>query len=128
MATCAGERGIYTAWRFGGHQVQIRENGIPRGVASTDAEASPRFVPETLQAALPLVLHDRPERMLLMGLGSGESLAAAVLFPIPEIVCVEADAGLVELVRHVVADSTGAVSLEDDRVALSICDPSLGLA
>src|SRR5205807_324213 len=64
MATGAGERGTYTVWRFGSHQLQIRENGIPRGVASTDTESSPRFVPETLQAALPLVLHDRPERML----------------------------------------------------------------
>ncbi len=128
MITTTGERGIYTVWRFGGHQLQIRENGIPRGVASTDSQASPRFVPETLQAALPLVLHDRPRRMLLMGLGSGESLTAAVLFPIPEIVCVEADAGIVELLRNVVADGTGPVPLEDDRVALSICDPSLGLA
>ena len=128
MATVTGERGIYTVWRSGGHQLQIRENGVPRGVASTDSEASPRFVPETLQTALPLVLHDRPRRMLVIGLGSGESLTAAVLFPIPEIVCVEADAGLVELLRNVVADGTGAVPLEDDRVTLSICDPSLGLA
>ncbi len=128
MATVTGERGIYTVWRFGGHQLQIRENGVPRGVASTDSEASPRFVPETLQTALPLVLHDRPRRMLVIGLGSGESLTAAVLFPIPEIVCLEADAGLVELLRNVVADGTGAVPLEDDRVTLSICDPSLGLA
>src|SRR4029077_5846405 len=35
---------------------------------------------------------------------------------------------LVELVQNIVAGGTGAVPLEDDRVALSICDPSLGLA
>jgi hypothetical protein len=127
VATAAGERGVYTVWSFGGHQVQLRENGVPRGVASTDAAASPRFVPETLQAILPLVLHDRPRRILLSGLGSGESLAAAARFPIPEINCLDADAALVRLLRAVAGDaSTNA--LDDDRVSLSICDPLLGLA
>src|SRR5204862_123489 len=80
VATVAGQRGIHTVWRFGGHQLQIRENGIPRGVVSTDAEVFPRFIPETLQAALPLVLHGKAERLLLLGLGGGESLTAALSF------------------------------------------------
>jgi len=86
MATVTGENGIFTVWRFGGHQVQIRENGIPRGVVSTDAEAFPRFVPEILQSALPLALHDKAERLLLLGLGSSESLSTALAFPVPQIV------------------------------------------
>ncbi|MGE5193859.1 MAG: spermidine synthase [Deltaproteobacteria bacterium] len=128
VATLTGQRGICTVWRFGGHQLQIRENGIPRGVVSTDDAAFPRYVPETLQAALPMTLHDRPARLLLLGLGSSESLAASLLFPVTEITCLESDAGLVRALRETVAPGAGANPLDDERVALAVCDPALGLA
>src|SRR5262249_11726268 len=84
-ATLNGQRGVCTVWRYGGHQLQIRENGIPLGVVSTDPGAFPRFLPETLQMVLPLVLHEKPERLLLLGLGSSESLSAALSFPLPDV-------------------------------------------
>ena len=127
-ATITGDRGIYTVWKYGGHQFQIRENGIPRGVASTDSGAFPRFVPETLQAALPLVLHGKAARVLLLGLGSSESLSATLAFPIPEIVCLETDAGLVRVIREIVAVASGSNPFDEERVTLSICDPALGVS
>jgi hypothetical protein len=128
LATVAGQRGIYTVWRFGGHQLQIRDNGIPRGVVSTDDVAFPRYAPETLQAALPMTLHERPARLLLMGLGSSESLGTSLLFPVTEIVCLESDAALVHVIRELVAVDTGTNPLGDERVRLEVCDPALGLA
>src|SRR5262249_22761944 len=128
VATVTGQRGIYTVWRYGGHQLQIRENGIPRGVASTDDEVFPRYVPETLQAVFPLVLHEKPERMLVMGLGSGEALSAGLLFPLSDIVCLESDAGLVRVIRETVAGDSGMNPLNDERVSVAVCDPTVGVA
>lgn len=128
LATVRGQRGTYTVWRFGGHQLQIRENGIPCGVVSTDPAAFPKFLPDVMQSALPLVLHGRAERMLQLGLGSSESLTAALAFPLPEIVCLESDPALVRLVRDAVAPNLTTNPLEDDRLLLAICEPALGLA
>lgn len=128
IATRTGVQGIHTVWRFGGHQLQIRENGIPVGIVSTDAEKFPKYIPEILQAALPLTLHEKPERLLLLGLGSSESLTAGLAFPIHEIVCVEGDRGLVQVVNDIVAADSGANPLTDERLALSICDPAVGVA
>ena len=128
IATLAGDRGEFTVWKYGGHQLQIRENGFPRGVVSTDAEAFPRYTPETLQVVLPCVLFGKVERALVLGLGSSEALATAVAFPIPEIVCLESDVGLVQVARQVIAAQTGTNPLDDERVTLAVCDPALGLA
>jgi spermidine synthase len=128
IATLAGDRGEFTVWKYGGHQLQIRESGFPRGVISTDAEAFPRYTAETLPVVLPCVLFGKVERALVLGLGSSESLSTAVAFPIPEIVCLETDAGLVRVARDVVSAQTGANPLDDERVTLLVCDPVLGLA
>jgi hypothetical protein len=128
IATLAGDRGEFTVWKYGGHQLQIRESGFPRGVISTDAESFPRYTPETLQVLLPCVLFGKVERALVLGLGSSESLSTAVAFPIPEIVCLETDAGLVDLVRDVISAQTGANPVDDERVTLVVCDPALGVA
>jgi hypothetical protein len=128
LAATAGSGSICTVWRYGGHQLQIRDNGIPVGVVSTDAEAFPKFVPETLQAALPLALHEKAERVLLLGLGTGESLATALSFPVQEVVCLEANAALLEAVRGIVAADSGRAPLDDERLTFSTFDPPLGLS
>ncbi|MBI3866574.1 MAG: hypothetical protein HY290_32230 [Planctomycetia bacterium] len=127
VTSTTGQRGIFTLWSYGGHQLQVRENGLPRGVVSTDPEAFPRYAPETLQTVVPCLLHGNAERVLLLGLGSGESLSTALAFPIREIVCLETDAGLVRIVRDIPAAGTGASALADERVTLAVCDPALGL-
>jgi hypothetical protein len=127
VATATGQRGILTVWSYGGHQLQLRENGLPRGVVSTDPEAFPRYVPETLQTVVPCLMHGNAERMLLLGLGSGEALATALSFPIQEIACLETDAGIVRVVRNLQPAGAGPVALDDERVTLSVCDPAIGL-
>jgi hypothetical protein len=126
VSTSWGQRGIFTVWSYGGHQLQVRENGLPRGVVSTDPEAFPRYAPETLQTAVPCLIHGKPERLLLLGLGSGEALATALAFPIQEITCLETDPGLVRVVRNLLP-AGAETPLDDERVTLSICDPALGL-
>lgn len=128
LAAIEGAHGTYTVWRHGGRQLQIRESGIPKGVISSDAEVFPQFSGEILPVAYPLVLHELPQRILLMGVGSGQSLAAAVEFPLREIVCAEGDAGLLQVVRSVVGGETGNSMLADDRVQIVPLDPILALA
>ncbi len=127
VATTMGQRGIFTVWSYGGHQLQVRENGLPRGVVSTDPAAFPRYAPETLQTAVPCLIHGKAERVLLLGLGSGEALATALSFPIQEIACLETDAGLVRVVRNLLPAGAGALALDDERVTLSVCDPAIGI-
>ncbi|MBS0261484.1 MAG: hypothetical protein JSS02_05960 [Planctomycetes bacterium] len=126
--TATGTRGLLSVWSFGGHQMQIRENGLPRGVVSTDAGCFPRYVPETLQTVVPCVLHGQPERVLILGLGSGEALATAVAFPVLEIQCLEADAGVAGVVRQLRTEPTGPHALDDERVRFSICEPAWGVS
>jgi hypothetical protein len=73
-------------------------------------------------------LHEKPGRLLLMGLGSSESLAAGLLFPLSDIVCLESNAGLVRVIREAVAGDSGLNPLDDERVTVAVCDPTFGVA
>ncbi|MSR56439.1 MAG: hypothetical protein EXS05_02055 [Planctomycetaceae bacterium] len=127
VATLYGARGTTTVWKFGGAQLQIRENGIPTGVISCDPQVFPRFAAETLPAAWPMILHLKPQSLLLLGLGSGESLSAGLSFPLPEISCWEPDASHARVLSEVVAAHSGVNLLDDERVRLTIADPALAL-
>ncbi|HTI51741.1 MAG TPA: hypothetical protein VL475_12340, partial [Planctomycetaceae bacterium] len=127
VGTVHGSRGTMTVWKYGGKQLQFRENGMPAGVVSCDPDVFPRYLPETLQAALPLVLHARPQSLLLLGLGSGESLLTGLAYPLPEIVCWEPDVGRVRALREIVAAQLDFNPLADERVQLTVADPALAL-
>lgn len=123
VATIHGSRGASTVWTFGGRQLQIRENGIPTGVVSCDPDVFPRHTPEILQSALPLILHEKPQSLLLLGIGSSESLNAALVFPLPEIVCWEGDASRLRVIREVVTRESGADPFDEERVRVTEADP-----
>ncbi|MGQ0636163.1 MAG: hypothetical protein ACT4QC_16240 [Planctomycetaceae bacterium] len=127
VGSAEGACSLTSVWKFGGNQLQLRENGVPQGLVSCDPEVFPRSLSETLPAALPLALHEAPRSLLLLGLGTGEALSAVLSFPVPEVVCWEADAARVRALREIIAPETGIDPLEDDRVRLVICDPALAL-
>jgi hypothetical protein len=149
-----GSRGTYTVWKHNGHQIHWRENGVPIGVASLDSEIFPTYAAEVLPAALPLILHEAPQRVMVLGLGSGEPLRAALEFPIQSLVCVEPDRALVRLVEEVPFDNLGRripvleavdgenapliqveppptptflFSFLDDRLRFEVVDPALAM-
>ena len=95
-----GDRGTLTAWKFAGSRFLVRENGIPKGTLATNANLVPRFLPDVLPTVLPLVTHERPRSVLLLGLRAGEPLVASTVFPLQRIVCVEADRGVTKLCRR----------------------------
>jgi hypothetical protein len=123
--TVEGNRGTLTAWKHAGNQLQLRENGMPKGTISLDSALFPQFAPELLQTALPLVLHERPQRLLVLGLGSGEAVSAGLTFPLQQIVCIEEDAALIALVHEALRKSSQGDPLADDRLKLRHGDPVL---
>jgi hypothetical protein len=127
VAVVEGARGTLTVWKHGGRQWQVRENGIPKGMVSADPRVFPQFAPEMLQAAVPLILHQKPQRLMLLGLGSGVSLSTGLSFPIKHVVCVEPDRALHGVVRHIAGGVAGGL-LDDDRLTLVEADPLLASA
>lgn len=125
VAIVEGDQGTLTAWRFAGSRLHVRENGIPKGTLVTDARLAPRFVPDVLPTLLPLVTHERPQSLLLLGLRAGEPIATATMFPLQRIVCVESDRALVSLLSSRVCSTVTGSPLRDERAELRICDPAL---
>ncbi|MFM9963837.1 MAG: hypothetical protein ACKV2Q_21770 [Planctomycetaceae bacterium] len=122
-----GDRGTLTAWKFSGSRFLVRENGVPKGTLATNVELAPRFVPDVLPTVLPLVTHERPQSLLLLGLRAGEPAAIATMFPLRRIVCVEADRSVLALSRSLLSSGDDGSSLTDDRLEMRVCDPALAV-
>ena len=127
VARLEGPHGSLTLWRSRGLELHLRENGVPRSVISVNTNVHPQFAPEVLQAALPLVLADNPNRVLLLGASGGVPLATCLHFPVREAVCVEGDARLIEMLRGPLSRETGVDPLSDDRVKLIAAPAELSL-
>lgn len=122
-----GSCGPLTLWRGRVADLFIRESGFPRAVISTNSDAVPQFAPEVLQAVYSMVICDRPNRVLCLGLSAGVPLSTCLNFPIREAVCTEGDSNLISLVQGPLARETGYDPLSDDRVTLQRINPELAL-
>ncbi len=87
-----------TVWSQQGSRRLLRVDGVPTSAWSADAAISPRHRATVLEVVVPLVLHERPERVLMLGLGGGEGLRAGLGFPLGRVDCVVPDRSLRELV------------------------------
>jgi len=123
VAVCESGRSTLTVWVCRGATWVVRESGVPKSVVSADPRVNPHYAPELLHAVVPLCLHQRPRRVLLLGLGGGCQLTACLGFPTQQVVCVEPDRALVQLTRQRLA-RTGEASLDDDRLQLLPVDPA----
>jgi hypothetical protein len=124
LASEEGDRGTYTLWKHHGVQIELRENGIPLGTYCGRSDVCPQFSGLVLTAALPLSLHEAPRHVLILGLGSGSTLAATLEFPVADVTCVERDGRLVELLNHEVWPSGLAHPKDDNRVRFVELDPA----
>ena len=122
-----GDRGTLTAWKFGGSRFLLRENGIPKGTLAANVSLTPRFLADLLPIVLPLVTHERPQSVLLLGLRAGEPLTATTAFPVQRIVCIEADRGVNAMCRTLLSGDENNSSMNDDRLEIRVCDPAIAM-
>ncbi len=74
----------------------------------------------TMLGSLPLVLHPEPERVLVIGLGSGVTLAGVLQHPVQSVDCIELSAEIVAAAHFFDPWLDGA--LTDPRVSLRASD------
>lgn len=127
VATAETDRGTLTFWRYRGQQLQVRESGLPLSSVSCDTGICTQPSAESLQAILPLVMHEGPARLMLLGVRSGAVLQTSIAFPLESIVCVESDQNVINAVSRQVFSRVSPNPLEDARVELETHEPLLKL-
>ncbi|MCH8828556.1 MAG: hypothetical protein IID45_03160 [Planctomycetes bacterium] len=128
VAVHEGERGTFTVWRYRGNQLQIRESGVPKAIVSTKPHLCPHFTAEVMQAVMPLVLHEHPYRVMILGLGGGVPLTTSLSFPVKQVTCVESDPHLADVVKDLLWKESGETPFQDDRLRYLMMDPALAVA
>ncbi|MDA1163760.1 MAG: hypothetical protein O3B13_11715 [Planctomycetota bacterium] len=127
IATAESDHGTLTFWRYQGRQLQIRESGLPLSSVSCDTSICTQPSAESLQAIIPLVLHEGPARLLLLGVRSGAVLKTSITFPLESIVCVDSDQRLLDAVSEHVFSKVETNPLDDARVTIQTAEPLLKL-
>ena len=127
IATAEAANGTMTFWRYRGQQLQVRESGLPVSSVSCDTNICTQPSAESLQAILPMVMHEGPTRVLLLGIRSGAVLQTSITFPLESIVCVESDQKVVDAVSNHVFTRVTQNPLDDSRVTLQTAEPLLKL-
>lgn len=115
--------GITTAWRLGGAQVQLRRNGVPVGLTSTDPLRCPQPVTATLPVIMPLLMHGLPEDVLLLGDCGAAAEAACLVFPLRSVTAVDLNERTSDE-----ADRVFAMRRDDERFREIKADPATAVA
>jgi hypothetical protein len=123
LGTFESETTTLSLWRSHGTRLQIRESGMPGSSINIRPDVAPQPSGEALQIILPLVLHDKPTSVLILGLGSGVTLQTTLQFPVSQISCVEADSKRIDLVREKILSRLSPNPLDDVRVEIVNCEP-----
>ena len=127
LVTIEGEFGTYSLWRYRGSQIQLRESGVPQGVVSTDPRTCPQITSEIMPTVFPLVMHQSPRKVMILGMGLSTPLFTAQSFPIENLTCIENDESLIDLNKQTIWKALDRDLLKDDRVKILTVDPSLAL-
>lgn len=116
---------VWTVWKQRDAYVQLRENGLARGMVSLDTGIAPQSAPDVVTTVLPLVLHGEAQNVLFLGMKSPAMLATSIEFPIYSIRCVESDPAVQSIIRDQIAPATQTSLFRDDRVEWIEADPLL---
>jgi hypothetical protein len=125
LASQETQAGVRTAWRIRGSQIQFRTNGVMDGFSGTAPSVCPKHSAEVLPAVIPMALHDRPERVATLGLGSGEILNAVMKFPVIEVHSVAVEESRRSILVELNALTTDV--MDDDRLVEHFVDPVIGI-
>ncbi|MBI4003592.1 MAG: fused MFS/spermidine synthase [Candidatus Omnitrophica bacterium] len=86
----------------------------------TDASSGLDMGTQVLSAHIPLLLHDQPQSVLVIGLGSGVTLGQAGRHPVTTLHCAELDPAVIEAARFFKAQNDGVH--DDPRVTIFPAD------
>lgn len=117
-----GANGQLTLWTSREAGLQIWKNGVPVSTFSADTGIHPDYAGELLLSVLPLSMHPASSRVLVLGLGGGTPLAAALDAPVQQIDCVEKDPDFASLIHQRVR-SEDAPDWNDSRLRIWNLDP-----
>lgn len=107
-STAAGE---ITVWRTQGDRIEVRIDGYPSGQLSDNLATSPLPQADALSTILPLVMHDRPGSVMLMGDDMGVGVKICQSFPIPTVRAFQSTSEMGEV--------AGRYSWKEDRAELN---------
>jgi spermidine synthase len=122
LSVAHGRQATAVVLHLGSHRMLVVD-GEPEAATGGDAR-----VTEELLAALPLLLHPRPQRLLEVGFGSGISLGTAARFPLQQIHCVEIAPSVLRSARFFTPDNGDVASGRDPRVRVVHADGRAYLA
>lgn len=122
-----GANGVLTLWQSRGSYLNLRENGVPRSTMTGDLRVHPDYSAELLAGALPVVLHESAERILLMGLGGASALEPILDGPVQEVDVIESNPAVVDILQQKLENSRG-FNWSNERLSLMKRDPISWLA
>lgn len=123
LETEESSAGVTSRWRYAGSRVQIRRNGLPTSVVSVDTSICPQPAGATLPVVLPLLLHQSPDDVLLLGDVGPVAKATALMFPLQSITAVDQGIRTDDSLR-----SAFSLPDEDDRFSQASADPAIAVA
>ncbi len=74
--------GIRTIWHSGAAGIAVQLNGVPQSLTSLDPNRQTQPAAAILPVLLPMLMHEQPEDILLLGDTGPASESAALVFPI----------------------------------------------
>ncbi|MDB5391880.1 MAG: hypothetical protein JWM11_7526, partial [Planctomycetaceae bacterium] len=119
------QHGALSVWKSAVSRFLIRENGIPRGIVSTNGAIAPQSSAEVLISLLPLTLHEQPRQVALLGIGAGVPLYTCLGSQDFGVTLVESDSQLVSIARQLTTNSELAGLWKEDRLTQVAVDPTL---
>ncbi|MEZ6059411.1 MAG: hypothetical protein R3C19_03515 [Planctomycetaceae bacterium] len=108
--------GVLSVWSLAGNLVELRRNGLPCGIVSTDTLTTPQPVPEVATAVLGLTIHPSPGSALILGDDAGLNLRTCCDFPVHTIVAVREDPAATAFASQFVWPALPIMPGQDDRV------------
>lgn len=105
-------------WRRSSQILEFRRDGRLLGQISSDSGLTPQPVQDILPAVLPLVVHPRPDRILVIGDDTGACLNVCRKFPVQRIVAIRQCKALTKLVSEYSWSLADVAPDRDPRVTI----------
>ena len=98
---------------------QVYDNLYLKVNGKTDASTSEDMKTQLMLGHLPHLLHPNPQNTLIIGLGSGTTLAASLVYPVQKVDCVELEPAVVEAAPYFERINRGSYGHPKARILIN---------